>query len=119
MDRIAYKSLISAPHFQELVDESARVSAGELYDTLKHLLPSSNHTNIATMAYGSMPTASEFFIPTFDRAMKLKAELLLSDGKYKLVFPCPGDTFCPETMVRGGNQHGRSQRGESKTGGEG
>lgn len=43
---------------------------------------------------------SEVFIQAFVHALQLKAKLLLSPHKYKLVYFRPGDRFRPDRMVR-------------------
>ena len=46
---------------------------------------------------------SELFLGAFECALKLKAQLILSEKRYILAFPKPGDGFNPRTMARDGN----------------
>jgi hypothetical protein len=114
LDLLSHKALISETYFQsKVLVEGAETLATRLCDTLSPImlpdetlggqtsqpLPSTNqHEHIlGTMSRNS---ARDYFIQPFLWALQLKAQLLLSTNKYRLVFFHPGTKFHPGTMIR-------------------
>ncbi|KAK4170973.1 hypothetical protein QBC36DRAFT_250419 [Triangularia setosa] len=130
LDLLAYHSILSASEDQDdsyfqshILTKNARSLSSKLVSVIAGLICSSDETAIdasPTTLPGQrphhLPTAQphtetsnaivDYFIEPIFRALKLKANLLLTRSKYTLVYPRPGDRFNPATMVRNGeSQH--------------
>ncbi|KAK4442554.1 hypothetical protein QBC34DRAFT_363502 [Podospora aff. communis PSN243] len=102
LDLLAYYSLLSAAgdefdsySHSHFFTDTARSLSSTIVSALAHLI--SPHTDIA----------SDTFVEPILRALKLKANLVLTRKRYTLVFPQPGDRFGPTTMIRDGESHRR------------
>ncbi|SPO06111.1 uncharacterized protein DNG_08800 [Cephalotrichum gorgonifer] len=112
-DLLAHKSLISESHFRTVVQDAALQLADQFCAILGH--SSSEDTQPVGQAgqlsedeevpSKNLPSVidSEVLAQAFEPALQLKAQLLLSRAKYKLVFHRPGVLFDPDTMVRDGD----------------
>jgi len=97
-DVLAHESLVATPYFRSrVIPDKARALASRFFNGLLPLL--SADCRFAAGDYG----LSEVFEQAFARSLALKARLLLSGGKYKLVYCFPGDVFDPQTMMRDGD----------------
>jgi hypothetical protein len=89
-----------------VVLEHAKSFAGQLADALACFIPPKDQTPLSPEYDPSghdttrRNTAAEYFIAGLVRALELKAKLVLSRKRYKLVFFASGDKFDPEAMVR-------------------
>ncbi|KAB5511378.1 hypothetical protein GE09DRAFT_1272229 [Coniochaeta sp. 2T2.1] len=106
LDFLACESLMSESYFlSHVVMENARTLAGQLADALACFVPPKNQTP-PSLEYDRPPghdttgrnPAAEDFIAGLARALELKAKLVLSRKRYKLVFFVSGDKFDPEAM---------------------
>lgn len=81
--------------------EDAKTLAGQLADALACFIPPKEQTPLS-IEYDTPGhnAAADDFIPGLVRALELKAKLILSRKKYKVVFFVSGDRFDPEAMVR-------------------
>ncbi|KAB5583301.1 hypothetical protein GE09DRAFT_296074 [Coniochaeta sp. 2T2.1] len=107
LDFLACESLMSESYFlSHVVLEKAKSLAGQLADALACFIPPKDRTPLS-LEYdppghettGRNPAADDF-IPGLVRALELKAKLILSRKRYKVVFFVSGDKFDPEAMVR-------------------
>lgn len=98
MSKEYFKSHILLSEVREL--------AGQLWRTLTPLMSSNNQSIGSASSQNPSPSEhdhpSEYFHEGFNRALTLKAGLLLSRRRYKLVFFKPGDKFNADTMTRDG-----------------
>ena len=105
LDLLACESLMSeSSHLPQVVKENARILAGELLDALACFIspedekpPSVQDGLSGDDASGD--SAAEIFTECLVRALQLKASLVLSRKRYKLVFFVPGDKFDGTVMM--------------------
>ena len=101
MDLLAHQSLITGAHFQNhTLTEAAGATAADLCDSIGHLISQED----STLGEGSSQAILvDLFTQAILRALDLKAKLLLSRRKYRLVFFKPGESFRADTMIWSGD----------------
>ncbi|KAK1760103.1 hypothetical protein QBC47DRAFT_366392 [Echria macrotheca] len=103
LDLLAYHSILSAAEDEydsyshaHLFTNTAHSLSSKIVGAIAHLLSSPNNTDIAS---------DDTFVEPILRALKLKANLVLTRKRYALIFPQPGDCFDATSMLRDGESH--------------
>lgn len=90
-------------HFDTYLLEESRRASSEVCDALRPMVPLDNAAHNDSFQDVGKSSMAEKFEQGVKLALQLKAKLLLSHGKYKLVFYKPGDKFWPDTMMKDGD----------------
>ncbi|RYP76032.1 hypothetical protein DL770_007310 [Monosporascus sp. CRB-9-2] len=117
IDRLAHKSLISETYFEtQLLPNISSELAANLAETLSTLSTTDNtsleYHRIASSDEEIQPLSPvDSFREVFSKALKLKADSLVTGKQFKAVFPPPGVCFDPTSMNKDGwNFDGYEQR---------
>ncbi|KAI0813763.1 hypothetical protein GGR55DRAFT_544734 [Xylaria sp. FL0064] len=99
LDLLAHNSLFSDRYFlKKLVPDKSRDLSNEVFKLLLEWDYSENQDQ--PLGFDADVSRDELFQLIFEKALTVKAKLLLSNSHYTLIFPTPGTEFDAATMRR-------------------